>query len=231
MRYYDLYKQKQLFVDAFIHTAGIDTSYRSPNLTADRSIAECRSPPPSPSLPIPIPIPIPLSIRLSLPLLISPSSAHIYSRSRLDVAAIQQLIMKRESLRSNTLHKEQARNIIVTAIIMLAIAICLMYPLLSTILLSSLILSYLLFYSLILSSLLFSSLQLPLVYWYLINKYIQVRITVDHILRSSVHIFFQAYTGMNPLFLDLHLAHLLISSRLLSSPKFFLLLLSGTTPE
>ena len=128
--------------------------------------------------------------------------------------------MKRESLRSNTLHKEQARNIIVTTIIMLAIAICLMYPLLSTILLSSLILSYLLFYSLILSSLLFSSLQLPLAYWYLINKYIQVRITVDHILRSSVHIFFQVYTGMTPLFLDLHLADLLISSRLLSSPKF-----------
>ena len=47
IRYYDLYKQKQLFVDAFIHTAGIDTSYRSPNLTADRSIAECRSPLPS----------------------------------------------------------------------------------------------------------------------------------------------------------------------------------------
>jgi len=94
-----LYKQKQVFVEAFIHTAKISTDYKIPNLTANLSVSECTS-------------------FLFIFLFIF----NIFSQ---DVTTIEELISKREGMRSHTLHKEQARNIVVTTIIMAALGVCL----------------------------------------------------------------------------------------------------------
>eukprot|EP00026_Physarum_polycephalum_P001772 Phypoly_transcript_01774.p1 GENE.Phypoly_transcript_01774~~Phypoly_transcript_01774.p1 ORF type:complete len:943 (+),score=86.23 Phypoly_transcript_01774:272-3100(+) len=81
LAYYDLYKQKQIFVQAYIRTAGIKTDYKVPNLTETLPLSDY-------------------------------------------VNTINELVDKRADMRSTTLHKEQARNVIVTTIIAAAIAVC-----------------------------------------------------------------------------------------------------------
>lgn len=82
--YYDLYKQKEAFVEAFITTSQVTSPPKLPNLGPNLTVAEY-------------------------------------------VDAIESLIDTRDNLRSKTMTREQARNIIITTVICVGVGVCLLF--------------------------------------------------------------------------------------------------------